>query len=129
MTQEQIIEENKLIAVFMGYTIKPANNLYEKAWLPDGRTYYITTQLKFDTDWNWLIPVVEKIESMLYFFISAPFIDDETGILSGEHFCIVQHRNIDINLPYLIDVTGCSNKKEAIWKACVEFIKWYNNQK
>lgn len=84
MTPEEILEGNKLIAIFMGYTYYPWNHPDIKredyaGWKTSadttniskfnhlkGQRYLCRThnQLRYDKDWNWLIPVVEKIEQM-----------------------------------------------------------------
>ena len=49
------MENNKLIAEFMGW--KPN----EHHWCLNG-----DKDLQYDTSWDWLMPVVEKIESLKY---------------------------------------------------------------
>lgn len=138
MNAKEIIKGNKLIAEFMG--LKPFNtgdkwalghNSCHCCEITEEKTMNgFASIAKYHSSWDWLMPVVEKIESMFYFFNSAPFIDDEMDELSGEYFCVViQRRTTNLNLPYFIDITGCSSKKEATWKAVVEFIKWYNEKK
>ena len=60
--------ENKLIAEFMGYKVvdKPkvvnGENFFE--YIDENGNYtYCNSLLKYDT-WNWLMPVVEKIEQV-----------------------------------------------------------------
>jgi hypothetical protein len=69
-----IAEFNKLIAEFMGYKLLPCNNgkawesphqkavddifkIHGRLWKKDDPFY------KWDSSWDWLIPVIEKIES------------------------------------------------------------------
>ena len=127
-------EENELIAEFMYPNAKEEyesgditieDGVFKKGMLIFGHF----DQMRYHKSWDWLMPVVEKIESMKYFFNSAPFMDDETGMLSGEYFCVIQHETTNLNMSYFIDVTGCSTKIEAVYQAVVEFIKWYNKNK
>ena len=58
------MEENKLIAEFMGWDVKnpttiPTNLHLSNLELDNGEII----ELKYDTSWDWLMPVVEKIES------------------------------------------------------------------
>ncbi len=79
--------DNELIAEFMGY--RPAvEDISINA---------------YDTSWDWLMPVVEKIEGLGYFYSDS----------DGER----------------IQVTNIQGKSkiEATYKAVVEFIKWYNH--
>lgn len=66
-------DENKLIAEFMGYKLgrcnrgmaweSPFKKAVEDIFKIHGRLWSDTdTFYKWDTDWNWLMPVVEKIE-------------------------------------------------------------------
>jgi len=77
-------------------------------------TQRITTKgfLHFDTSWEWLMPVVEKIESLGY---SVEIVKHICRIALDEHTSIV----ISENIP----------KIEAIYQAAVQFIEWYNEQK
>lgn len=71
-------------------------------------------KLKFTMNWNSIMPVVEKIES----FTAEVFIlDTSCRITMGE-----QH-----GLQVIADVDA-SSKIEAVYRAVVEFIKWYNTQ-
>ena len=61
------MESNKLIAEFMGYEVlyRPNSNGFielSETELCD------VDDLQYHKDWNWLIPVVEKIESLGYTF-------------------------------------------------------------
>jgi hypothetical protein len=90
MTQEEILEGNKLIAEFMG--------------LPVHEEYFRGIDAcKYHSDWNLLMPIVEKIE-----LFSCYVIDSKT--LSTIIEC---HYN---------------SKIKSTYQAVVEFIKWYNQQ-
>lgn len=55
-----IAECNKLIAEFMGRCGKVNKHLY---WVNIPSVKWVTVeQMQFHTSWDWLIPVVEKIE-------------------------------------------------------------------
>jgi len=110
------IENNKIIAEFMEYA--------KQTWSYNDAVGYFTpysdrslfsSDLKFYDDWNWLMEVVEKIESLGYGFRitrTTCFIDSlspipEFKILGGHE----------------------ETKKQSAYNACVEFIKWHNEQK
>ena len=121
MQREEVIEGNKLIAEFMG-------GIYSKhaeAWglgenvhvhpkpikhgskICEGVIWAerFETELKYDTSWDWLIPVIDKITS------------DYTYQKYKEYTCnMFDDGGIYINTKY-IDVT---------YNNVVEFIKWYN---
>jgi hypothetical protein len=103
-------ENNVLIAKFMqNITIDMNDNIKEDLG-----------SFKYHIDWNWLMEVVEKIENM------------------GGAVCIGNGNSVMI-IFYLTDVMGESYSKtremveeskiEATYNACVEFIKWYNENK
>ena len=89
-------QENKLIAEFMGYNYPGDFNLDE---------------LMYRSSWDWLMPVVEKIESL------------GNGVTIYKKGCHVN----DIGI-FSTNGFNHSSKIEQTWKACVEFIKWYNGQ-
>jgi len=144
---EEIAENNKLIAEFMGYKnikieskeagcIIPSPPGWEKQF-PRG----VHLTFSYNEDWNKLIPVVEKIESLDlkewgYKWESH---DGEIEYNNGS-ICVEIERNrcwIYMNLQ--LDPFHTFNeqtrgidfptKLEATYQAVVEFIKWYNVQK
>jgi hypothetical protein len=121
-----IVENNRLIAEFLRYKLMPCNNglawnspyqksiddkfnLHGRLFHPIGSDYYISgnSYLKFNTDWNWLMGVVEKIEST-----------------SKEQSVIQWSRN---NWT-IFDLKLSEAKIEAVYDACILFITWYNQQ-
>ncbi len=60
-----MITENKLIAEFMGYELKLLK--YNKCYSPKYNDGTIAP-IKFNSDWNWLMPVVEQIENLGFEF-------------------------------------------------------------
>jgi hypothetical protein len=130
------MEDNKLIAEFMQIpTIKihgggilydiERTDLPMTVQIPVGNKEmgvttrllkYSVEQLQFNTSWDWLIPVVEKIEGM------------------GNKFQICRRRiNIqpdnNNNLTELWLETKEATKIQSVYTAVVQFIKWYNSQK
>ena len=105
---------NKLIAEFLGYI---DNGCSEEGFLIDPKTNYdvCIDSLQFHTDWNWLIQVVEKIESLGY----SVNISSSMVYINGDNSRIVSPFNIGFKI----------TKIEAVYNACVEFIKWYNENK
>lgn len=98
-----ITENNKIIAKFMGYEIgfsdtsEPCILGKQNAWKP----------IKYHSDWNWLMEVVEKIET-----------------LNSNPIVIQWSRN---NWT-VFDIKLSEAKINSTHTACVEFIKWYNEQ-
>ena len=70
--------------------------------------------LKYDTDWNWLMPVIDKIESL-----------DLWEIDIYRQCCEVV---FDLQFQMSAIVYTGVTKIEATYKAVVKFIKWYNTQ-
>jgi hypothetical protein len=69
----------------------------------------------YSTSWEWLMPVVEKIESMGG-DVTIHFASCDINYKKGE-FVILTH------------ATEGDKKRLATWKAVVKFIKWYNENK
>jgi len=114
----EIIEGNTLIAEFMGgkvvdsiFICNESTETYAEKFL---HRYNIALAL-YDSSWDWLMPVVEKINDLGF----------RTEIHNNSTL-IFHDVKLDeiINPPYgygeqdkWIDIT---------WKAVVDFIKWYN---
>lgn len=71
----------------------------------------------YTSDWNMLMPVVEKIESIGNYAvtISAYSCSISEIVLFDED----SHVHIE---------SDCDSKIDAVYKAVIEFIQWYNNQ-
>jgi hypothetical protein len=74
--------------------------------------------LKFHKDYNWLMQVVEKIESLGYCLI--------IGGRTTKNYCEIRGEADDFTTKYS-DSYG-ETKIEAVYNACIEFVKLYNEQ-
>ncbi len=103
MTEQETLEGNKLIAEFM---------TMEKCPLGVKTKIIHSNDLKYHSSWDWLMPVVEKIEKT--------------------HCINIEYTTCNIADPAngYEDIISTSEKTkiEATWKAVIEFINWYNKQ-
>lgn len=112
MKEQEIIEGNKLVDIFMDN------------WLVSRG--FSETELNYHSDWNLLMPVVEKIKdtmSLGYFNIDSTWHDE----LRQEW--VVQWSNSRPSRSFCIkrsDFKRDIKLIELVWLAVVEFIKWYN---
>jgi len=109
--QYQIINKNKLIAEFMGLetaTFIPSGHLNYYHKEHNSGTWYEVHELSYNLSWDWLMSVVEKIESLR----------DTNG--NAYRFTIdmcnaqIEETNIEI--------LGGAFKLDTTYKAVVEFI-------
>jgi hypothetical protein len=131
MTEQEIIEGNKLIAEFMDYEHDDNDedsvtyccdhlvNISEVAhWessIDDWTSWLRADEMKFHSSWDWLMPVFKKIwESIDQFQY-----DDEPYLYITEEI---------FHPDYLLS-DFINNNIEGVWNRCVEFIKWYNKSK
>ena len=110
-------ENNKLIAEFMGLNLH--QGVWRKSTLATERKICKEDALKYHDDWNWLMVVVEKIESIEYGIYQVDILQEGCKILERCRLLI------DNRVGKLESDT---TKIESVYLACVEFIKWYNNQ-
>lgn len=118
--------ENKLILEFLNTDVNN-DGTYELAKFgtirPNGdfKTSFTAEQTKFNKDWNWLMEVVDKIESTID--------EKNNGFFYVEIYttlCIIFN-----NGNYLNEIVSAEGKTklEATYKAVVEFINYYNENK
>lgn len=126
MTQKEILEGNKLIAKFMGarpYYLNDNVITFPAFENPQpsisGTTTHNLDSLKYNTSWDWLMSVVEKIRDNNC-IVSIRF----NRQLNTTNTMIA---NFEDGWKKDIDISGVG--VESTFKAVVEFIKWYNNQK
>ena len=109
-----MVESNKLMAKFLGYSYHHKHNqVYFAGWSKGkSREYLCRThqQLKFDTDWNWLMKVVEKIEEI-------------GSVRIQENYCDILNKNTE----YYIEVVNQPTKIQAVYSACLQFIQNESN--
>ena len=122
---KNVTENNKLIAEFLvkneGGLVKLKENIFstiDEFEIPDD--YLTLKDLKYHKDWNWLMRVVEKIES---------FVFNENNsfnvTIGATNYCVIQ----DSNGEFYDGVEDSGETKLlTVYNACVKFIKWYNEQ-
>ena len=104
------MQDNKLIAEFMSGDFKVnAHYGINIDFLKDNITAkQLENDLRYDKSWDWLMPVVEKIESLGYVFIIQGG-KAEYGEMISETRCFI-----------------AEDKLSSTYKAVVEFIKEHN---
>lgn len=116
MTQQEILEGNKLIAKFMELhedkSFTETDNERKQVKTFAGSPMYningVISNLRYNFSWDWLIPLCHKI---------------------AEINCEIEQIDI-LKMPqWEFGSLGLESPIEAVWKACVEFIKWYNQNK
>lgn len=100
MTKQEIIDNNRLIAVFMG--VKIGEDKY--SWRPGCVEPVNYFHLQYHSNWSWLMPVVHKAYEVTN--------DDDR---SFNHLSIFEY--------------GLGASMEDIYSGVVEFVKWYNETK
>jgi len=106
--------DNELIAEFMGIPVNHQYGLEVQLPLDNPSKNGYWTRPMYEESWDWLMPVVEKIETLGYFCM----INKWTSVYTGSDGERIQ----------VTTVEGKS-KIQNTYKAVVEFIKWYNQQK
>jgi len=119
---DKIVEGNNLMAVFMKRT-------FMEEMLDDQMDLQGTRDMRFHSSWDWLMPVVERIQELT-------FID------SSKHPIVIiynNHASISIGNPgyhkntkdagyYYAKTYGVDtplNKIEATWSVIVHFLQWF----
>jgi hypothetical protein len=134
MKQEEIIEGNILIARFMGYkTYKELQTLPEEDkflsdcfFMHDNADFNFNWEpesLRYQSDWNWLMKVVEKIESLDY----DPKVTHTYSVdISGNGTTI--QPNTWAGERWMIRHNKKNERKMCTWLCVVDFIKFYNKK-
>lgn len=127
MESNTLPSDNELIAQFMGKGFKGDKDSFPEthaAWL---------AYLEYDASWDWLMPVVEKIENIRHIGIDAVYFQ-----IKGHQAQIWTYFDVKEFLRMTGDDKNDGNKFkvghsaktkiEATYHACLDFIKWYNQQ-
>ena len=124
---ENIVENNKLIAEFLDWEFDDLSETFETPFLKLVDSYAFGDEqyscklqdfeLEFHSDWSWLMTVVEKIESL-----------DHCQIDISLNWCRIGYKGTLYNYDSRDYFKGLT-KIEAVYNACLEFVKWYNQNK
>ncbi len=112
------IDGNKVIAEFMGGIFYPDTNLFvfTKNCQTDKAKRYKPETLKYHLSWDWLMPVVMKIETMGFDVNIKGIVCSVNRLLETETFiqlCLGEK----------------SRKIELVYSVVIAFIEWYNINK
>ena len=124
-----MLEDNKIIAEFLDWEFDDLSETFETPFLKlvDPHAFgdeqfsckLQDFELEFHSDWNWLMRLVEKIEN-----------------LQDENNCAIYNVKVEqCFVEIIINHTSetivevdCNTKIQAVYQACVEFVKWYIEQ-
>lgn len=124
------LANNKLIAEFMGYKeydrgmwSKPElvkiilSNTYSEEWLRD-------IEMKYHLSWDWLMPVVDKIETMDCFVRTESYIEANERYFVTSVLKITPRSRDNTNKV----VSVFKSRLASVYDAVCEYIKWHNEQ-
>ena len=136
MTRKEVIEGNKLIAEFMGYSVGFPHKTDKYGYIQTVEGYIIPsivnpsphpsdidthqfslTDLRFHSSWDWLMLVVEKINTMN----SKYEINIYSQVVTLFSYSPIETKAKFNNSEF--------TKIVAVWLTVIEFIKWYNSCK
>ena len=109
-TQSDAIDERTL-AYYIGDSIINADNTNNE----NEDNVFHPDDMKFDSSWDWLMSVVERIENFGYEFIIV------------ESRCYVKH-NTDHSIKELFHIETIGSKIDTTYKAVLKFINNYNKK-
>ncbi len=123
-----IIESNKLIAEFMGmqHTSKLGWYDYEEVMseyacqMVGGNTF---EELQYDRSWDWLMPVVDRIETF-NFKVDGVTTSADVHIVYGD--CRIVDEDGGGLFEFYSHSTDSGDKLQATYDSVVKFIEWYN---
>ena len=118
MTQQEILEYNKRCAEFLGW--KNLNDDSFPEYVNPLGDFYQLKELKFHSDWNWIMAVVEAIEKLKFNVrITIACITIENAFDNDS--------NLSPIYKFHSTQGEFESKKEAVVQAINEFLIWYNN--
>lgn len=115
------VTDNEIIALFMGASTQHDGEWCMKYLFKKGCTTYgwLIEELKYNNSWDWLMPVVEKIENLR--------LDNDLrfGVEIHVNGCrIMRSWTTSAIKDFGWHQTG--SKIKSTYNAVIQFIKWYN---
>lgn len=116
MEQSEIIEGNRIIAVFDGWKYSKSGKTIRRRSCSNSP--YRLKDIQYHSSWHWIMPVVEKIENLGF---DSRIMGNNSD---GGYVCDF----VDINNNEATCQISYESKIEAVWLAVLHFIKWHNTQ-
>ena len=118
------MDKTKLIVEFLGATPRHYFTSYELygilEFIEDGENeqhFFEPEEMKFESSWDWLMPVVEKIQSLGF----------GTSLAGGKNaFAFVIHLGELGSIVF--NEKNSDSRMQAVYYGIVDFIKWYNTK-
>lgn len=121
MKSELMKTDNELIAEFMGLDVYKNYDEMKLVPLEQLKKYAYINELEYDTSWDRLMPVVDKIEQ-LGFNSDLKYTDWRPA--HKQEWCLKFYGARDrYSNPFNFST---ESKIDAVFKAVVDFIKWHN---
>lgn len=127
---EQIIQGNRIIAEFNKDTLikkgfinewaTDLDNLKETFYNSCEHGNYYLANSKYRTSWDWLISVIDKIESLGYEVQIGKYLYR----INDYYYCIIHNQGDSTYFE-----TDKSERISAVWYAAIDFITWFNTIK
>lgn len=131
MTDEEVYVGNILIAQFMGIKIRILSYSGRGVGLFNDDQYH--PKLAYHKEWNWLMPVVEKIETITAEDFDKKYIQLPVFCFNIENNISTINMHVQFEMASEIDLPNMyvcgTDKLDAVYKTVVGFIKWYNKEK
>lgn len=110
---EQVANGNYSIAKFDDYLNRNQNPSIE--YTDDEWLLKIADSMEYHSSWQWLMPVVDKIEKIG----ASVFIQNDACWIKPNF----------LKPKFTISNLSDNSKIEAVWLSVIEFINWYNEHK
>jgi hypothetical protein len=122
MNKQEILNFNKRCAEFLGAKVTDLGGAQKAIYYPILGGSHYAHKLKFHSDWNWIMEVVEAIEKLfdsnIYFKISW------NNVVIG----IATQYELAYNTGFEgVEIHREINKKEAAIQAINQFLIWYED--
>lgn len=116
MTEQEVLNGNKLIAIFMGWMWQPDSTFYPNGILEDGESFQEPEELEYLTSWDALMPVVHRIKYGNPYTKTVYLIhQSELSHESNMRFKAIRNELLNLSIT-------------NVWFCVVGFITWYNSQ-
>lgn len=118
--EEKVAEQNEVIALFDGWIC--VNGGWRKYNGKQLESFH-KKPLNYHLSWDWLMPIVEKIESLFDGNIAVEISGECCQIEIGTQYAMA----FDIHLPETF-FERTESKINSVYLSVLRFIQWYNQQ-